>query len=692
MTQQTAYFPTTGGLDLVTPPITRKPGFAIGGKNYLPRAEGYKRIAGIERYDGRALASAASYWVLHFDAGTATIAEGATVTGGTSGATGKALIAAVVSSGSYGGSDAAGYLVLTNVNGTFQDNEALKVSGVTKCTANGTTARRGASNDTDDATWLQDAIETQRALIGAVPGSGPIRGVWMFNGETYAFRDNVGGTACEVYRSSALGWLSLPLGYRLKFNTGSAAISEGQTVTGATSGASGVVTRVAQRSGAFGTSDAAGTLTFTSITGTFQNGENLQVGGVTKAKADGASATNTLPAGGHYEFATYNFTGLSGGARMYGVNGVGPAFEIDSGGVFVPIYTGMTADTPKHLRCHANYLFLSFDASEQFSGLGDPYAWTPILGAGELSIGETITGKEVYAGALVIFGRNRIGILYGTVFSGTEADGVLKVITEEAGAIEWSVQAMSQPIFLDDRGVRALASVQEYGDFQAGTLSKLIKPLLDDKRANGATVTASLRVRDLDEYRLFFSDGTGLVMDLSAGRPQFMPLDYGMVIRCAASAEDSSGNEVLLAGSDDGYVYRMDSGNDLDGEALDWLLRLTFNNLGSPTTNKRFHKATAEVRANPSATLRATADFSYGDPELPSLPGQSFTVSGGGGFLNEADWNEFYWSSRVEGLAEAHIDGIGTSISMAVAGSAAYEAPHTIHGLTLHYSPRGLAR
>ncbi|CAO3403510.1 hypothetical protein [Azospirillum palustre] len=693
MTQTTQHFATVGGLDLVTPAILRNPGAALGGVNYEPRKEGYTRTAGFERVDGRPLASTASYWVLPFDAGTAAVAEGNTVTGGTSGATGEALIAAVVESGTYGASTAAGFLVLTAVAGTFQDNETLKVGGVTKATANGTATERGASNDPDDRTWRQDAIETQRAKIGAVPGSGPIRGVWRYNGALYAFRNNAGGTACVMHKATVAGWVAQALGSRVRFITGTGAIIEGQTVTGAASGASGIVTRVVVREGDWtGGNAAAGQLIFATISGAFVNGENLQVGGVTKAVADGGSAAITPLPGGRYEFATYNFTGLAGADRMYGCDGINPAFEWD-GSVFVPILTGMAIDAPRHLAAHSNYLFLSFDASLQFSGLGDPYAWSVLTGAGELSIGQTITGMVAgYAGTMPIWGRNRLAILYGTVFSGSAADGELKTITEEAGAIEWSVQAMAQPVWLDDRGVRNLASTQEFGDFQAGSLSRLIKPYLDAKRRAGATVVASLRVRDLNQWRLFWSDGTGLVMDLSSDGPAFMPLDLGKVVRCAVSVEGADGAEQLYFGSDDGYVYRLDSGTSFDGQPLEAYVRLAFNHLGSPTLNKRFHKATVEVTAAPNTTLYASADFDYGNPDLPSAAEQGFDVAGRGGFWNEANWNEFYWSAPVEGIAEAYIDGSGVSISLAIGTEATYEDPHTIHGLTLHHSARGLRR
>src|SRR3990167_8524062 len=99
--QQTDSFRLGGGLDLTTPAMVKNPGFLIAGVNHEPVVEGYARIKGHERLDGRPKPSAASYYVLNFDAGTATIAEGATVTGATSAATGKALIAMVVESGTF---------------------------------------------------------------------------------------------------------------------------------------------------------------------------------------------------------------------------------------------------------------------------------------------------------------------------------------------------------------------------------------------------------------------------------------------------------------------------------------------------------------------------------------------------------------------------------------------------------------
>jgi len=44
------------------------------------------------------------------------------------------------------------------------------------------------------------------ATPSAVTGSGKVLGVWVFGGVVYAFRNNVGGTACVMYKATSSGW------------------------------------------------------------------------------------------------------------------------------------------------------------------------------------------------------------------------------------------------------------------------------------------------------------------------------------------------------------------------------------------------------------------------------------------------------------------------------------------------------
>lgn len=48
--------------------------------------------------------------------------------------------------------------------------------------------------------------DAARALIQAVPGSGPVRGTVWFQGSLYAFRDTADGLAAKMHKSTGTGW------------------------------------------------------------------------------------------------------------------------------------------------------------------------------------------------------------------------------------------------------------------------------------------------------------------------------------------------------------------------------------------------------------------------------------------------------------------------------------------------------
>ena len=140
----------------------------------------------------------------------------------------------------------------------------------------------------DGSAWTQVAASVTRGLEGsdgsfkvAVEGSLPdASGFPLGHGEYYL----------RFWRPNFLNHpLLSTTGRALEFTAGGSGgvpeIKSGATVTGLTSGASGSVT-VVTRSGDWATGNAAGDLLFTSVTGgPFVSGEDLQVGGTTRAVA-----------------------------------------------------------------------------------------------------------------------------------------------------------------------------------------------------------------------------------------------------------------------------------------------------------------------------------------------------------------------------------------------------------------------
>ena len=75
--------------------------------------------------------------------------------------------------------------------------------------------------------------------------------------------------------------------FTLGYDTGASRISVGDTVTGATSGATAYAAGVTLASGSWAGGDAAGTLSLRRLSGVFQDGELLKVGITSCAKVDG---------------------------------------------------------------------------------------------------------------------------------------------------------------------------------------------------------------------------------------------------------------------------------------------------------------------------------------------------------------------------------------------------------------------
>jgi hypothetical protein len=694
MTRKTTQFPFEGGLDLVAAPLSMNPGGLIGVSNYEVFNDGYSRIDGYERYDGNQRPSESPYWFINFTSGEDEILTG-DVLGELSGSptiNAVAVADAVVTSGSWAGNDAAGYVAVAYDSrtallnpGNLADTNTLYEGATLKAVVSGSVLEYAAPTDALNTTYTQLAIEYNRSIISTVPGSGNIRGVWVYAGDVYVFRDNAGATACVMHKATPTGWAAQSLGYEHDFTSGGTyEIAVGDTITGATSGATAVITGVVVQSGSWATSDAVGQLYFASVTsGPFQ-AENLNVGANSDvATIAGAEVANTLTAGGNYEFINYNFYGSADTKKMYGCNGLDRAFQWD-GTNFFAIHTGMVTDTPTHITAHRKHLFLSFESSAQHSSIGNPLQWNAITGASEIATGDNIVGFAIVPGdALAIINRNSTYILYGS----STVSWNLVQLSDESGAIEWSIQRIGRPMYLDDRGLTTLEAVDAYGDFSNAVFSSQIRPLLDAKKA---LVTTSVRVRDKNQYRLFFSDNSFVIASFENNKfSGFTECNYDVPVLCACSSEDSTGDEVLYFGSTDGYVYQMDKGTSFDGSAVTAFLRLAFNNIKSAEYIKRYFKATIECTSADNFTSQITYDFDYSERQGIT---HDILSNEAGDYWNIGNWNEFNWGGAAVSNQDIYISGSGRNVGMSIVTELTYEQPHTFHGSTLHYSVRGLAR
>jgi hypothetical protein len=662
-----------GGMDQVTPTLSLKPGTVRRAANFeCSITGGYTRIAGYERFDGRPAPSEARYFIL---SGTfiATVAIGATVTGGTSGATGKVI------------ATPQGQLVLTRQVGIFAPGEYLTVSSVIVVT--GIEIIGVAAAGLLDATYKNLAANDYRADIQAVPGSGPVCGVAYFADDVYAWRNNAGGTALAMYKSSASGWTAINLGLELRFDHGTTEIAEGTTVVGGTSGATGVVRRVLVQAGTWGgTPQASGLLVFTSITGTFQDNEHINVGGTKYALANGAQSQMTWLPSGRVQAVVANFGGGQTNRKLYFCDGKNRAFEFD-GTYLVPIATSMTPDVPTGIQVHKQHLFLAFGHSLQFSGLGEPYQWDPLVGAGETAMNAPITNLIVLpgdqsSGAMGVYTENDTSVLYGS----SEADFKLSNFNTGTGSLRYTAQNMDQTYALSERGVMGMGTTLNFGNFLAASLTMNIRPFIQARRN---LASASVVNREKGQYRLFFSDGYGVYLTIANNNYMgAMPIQFPNPVTCTTEGGSVDGPELSYFGSTNGFVYALDAGTSFDGAAIPANITLVYNSTGSPRILKRYRRASVEMTGDSYAEFGFGYDLGYRTPKLEQPADNVYENDLRSAFWDSFTWDNFVFDGRDLSPSEVEVTGTAENMAIRISSVSNLLKPFTVNSIIVHYTMR----
>jgi hypothetical protein len=674
-----------GGADFETPPLSKLPGFVRSALNYEQDVlGGYTRVMGYERSDGHTSPSDGVAYVLDITL-TGTLAVGNTVTGGTSAATG--VVIALPDSVS---------VVITKITGTFQSGETLKVAGVAQATT--TSTRYRATTALLRAQYKNLAADVYRADIAVPTGSGGVLGVFRFGGYTYQFRNNAGGTAANLWKSSAAGWTQVTLHKEIAFTAGGATEpAEGTTLT--QGGVTATIKRVVRTSGSWAANTAAGRLIITTPAGGNFAGGAATDGAINFTLTAIQTAIVILPTG-RYECKVDNFSGGSSTKRVYGCDCVNRGFEF-ADDIYVPITTGMTTDAPTHVECHKKQLFYFFASSVQHSAPGFPYVWSAVLGASEIAVGDNGTGFQsqpggssgvgtVATGAMTIFCRNLTYTLYGSGVS----DWNLVPYRRELGAYAYSIQDVGYTLFLDDRGVTTLRTAQEFGNFTHSAITTRVRTWLNSRRS---TITESCVSRDKSQYRVFFSDGYALFITVSGKQPAIMVVRFPKVVSCAFSSEESDGTESIFFGSTDGMVYQMEKGTSFDGDAIVSNINLTWDFLGSPQLIKRFHSAALEVAGTGYSSFSFTYKLGYGstsiaqpssDTAVADLDPDEEVTSFSYAQWDSMTWDDFVWDGQTLMPSQVDMGGEGENLSIIIRGNSDYHEAVRYSGALIMWAPR----
>lgn len=402
-----------------------------------------------------------------------------------------------------------------------------------------------------------------------------------------------------------------------------------------------------------------------------------------ESTGSGWSARKTgLASNGRYRCVNYAFSGTQ---KMYGVSGVHKAFEWDTSS-WVDITTGMSLDTPTHIAAHRKHLFLSFANSVQHSSLGDPTTWSPITGAGEILLDHEVSGFSTMPnGALGVFTREGIMLLAGTSSNDWVANNMVEY-GNNAGALPDTIMSMGSAVrFCDSRGIIDMAASDVSSDFYDAIISHDMDNLLEGEWGKATCATV---LREKNQYRLFLSDGTGVILTFGQGTVMPTRIKFPNIVRCCVSAEDSSGNELIYFGSDDGYIYRMESGRSLGGQGMNAYMETAFTDLGLKHNVKRIRRARFDVGKNGNAGLEVSARFIIDDGGIRRAVDDNMHFEGEGTPLGP----ESTLGQTILGglpLVEGEMEVYGTAqyLSFIFKSNTTDEAPWEVDGVAVDFFP-----
>lgn len=681
------YTPLDGGLDLVTGAMAVRPGRVQQSVNFeqVFGQQGYRRIDGYERFDGRLEPHKATYSVLPFRNGTSAPSVGALISG--SSASG-AVLDVELDSGSWSLGTAAGQLVVAVDSGAWAAGESIALGGSSIAVADAASAMGRAATSTQHRSYLRQAVERRRSAIGKPPGSGAILGVAVYRGSVLAARASDDGMTASLWRSSAAGWVLVRAG-------------------------------LLPGSFEFCVANFSGDASKLALYGCNARNSPFVWDGTAFTEMDpiygsqAKSATSAALATGSKTFA------LDGSSRSYQVGDFLLIYSSSTGNRMSATVTGYThpsltvnvtavvgsgtytdwrvgradfEDAPYLLTAHRDHLYLAYPRGQlQASNTGDPLVYTDT--AAVFGVGAEITGLVSLKGAVLgVFCESKVNLLEGS----GPTDWAMSVHAEGIGALTRTAQENAgNALMLCGRGLASLQATQSFGSFEPAIFSRNVKPLLDQSLQS---VTCARMVRGKYQYRIYLSDKTVLSACITSPNPVVQPSDVAFmasqldhVVRCVGQGQVDT-DEVMVFGTDDGWVMREDVGTSLDGGVIDAVIRLHPTHFGSPSQRKRFHKITLELDSPDAVEIFFRQVFDHSDGMYPVSPNMRSSTPGDGGQWDASTWDSFYWSLPTVSQVQANVDGVAASMGLLLWTSGDGDRPVVLQGMLTHFSMLGVMR
>jgi hypothetical protein len=642
-------------------------GFRLRGKNYVFR-------------DGKLLRGDAYAWteidmpqVMYFDEGVEEFEAGDVITDGTRTAT---VISITAQAGawnySYDAIDQSnGYITTIDASGAFTVDANLKLvtGGGIPTLLNGTFAT--------DTVWKK-----------GTPGWTIGTGVATCSGAQITTSDLSQPYIVADKRSVAVTFTLTRTAGTVKLFLGA---SESPSYNTA-----GTYTYVITRTTGDDDDDFIGFRADADFTGTIDN-VSCVVGRIAKVKT--VNTDYTLPTTGRYKTRTYNFSNVADADSVFGVSGTKDAFEFD-GTNYVPIlHQDFETTFPYDVNIHQERLELIFPGGQDVRSVsGQPRVFNALLGSVVYSTGSEIVGsKKIHHNAEAIFCESGIWLLLGTgIYDEDTATRDWQFVEHDSslGASMGSIANLGPSVFVSGVDFRTVSATDTTAQYKSDQIFKQSQPLLAN---NKDKISTSLWCREKSQYRLFFNTGSAMFCTFDGGKQKgATAVSYPDVVRNAWSEIEDTVEKMWFT-SDDGYLYRMDSGNTYDDDYITGSFRIPFYHYGSPRILKQFPQMVIELDSplilTGNTEMSYTVNHAYGDPGYPRPVVETLTDfdSAGGFFGNNAGYGNFVWGGPIVSEILGYLDGYGANMSVLVTYQTKYDNAWTFISAIVDYIPLGIA-
>ena len=644
-------FEFKGGLHSNLSPLQhgiQLPGSARELKNFEPSVSGgYRRIAGFEKFD--------SDFVLAFGA---PLVQG-------SGQTGTSLLVA-------------------NLDLEPLEGETFTIAGdatVYTIATGGVSYNSTTKQATLTLTASLAASPADKAAITFVEQRGLIDGLSSWEGSVVAVRSD------NVYTSTGSGYTKINVpSYGTVLVNGGSQTGSSLIVDGLTS--------VPQQGDTFTVSGIEKVYTVLSVPTVTGGGATLSISpALASSPADNAAVTwlsTRFSASSKTRFAKYR---IGTTEKIAGVAQDAFPFIYD-GGTYTAITSASDITGAEHVVWFKNQLFFGKGDKVVFTAPYTDNDFNVANGSGVISVGSKITGLKVFREQLIIFSEQRINRLVGN----TLADFVLQPITLNIGCVaEDTIQELGGDIiFLGPDGLRLLSATDRIGDFSLAVVSKPIQKEMTEL-ISASTFFSSLTIKEKSQYRLFGysqsiteDSSLGIIgTQLELANTSGMAWAQLQGIKAYVADSDYYGmNELIVFANDDGYVYKMESGNSFDGEDIIAVFSTPYVPFTDPRVRKSFYKL--YLYTDPQGSVTTSVNLKLDFDDLGSIQPQTITlgnVTGQVGFYGSplAVFGTTVYGGKLKRIFETQLIGSGFSGSLQFI-STGQNPPFSLDAATVEYA------